>query len=84
MQTFEFIFTHGEVHELITALHRHRSRLGSKINYTERKIEQEGGAELKENDPARYDYLTNIVEFRIQRIATINKLLEELEKTETI
>ena len=73
-----------QLHELVTALHKNRSHIEARIRYNQRKAGTPEEIEKQATDPCRKLYLETIETCRRGRIATINGLLEILEKHETL
>lgn len=67
--------TPPQLHEIVTALHRNRCKIWSRLRHTEKQL-----IELPdESDPSRRLYLETIKTLRLERVAKIDALLQNLE-----
>lgn len=67
------------LHEIITSLHRNRSRVNARIRKEDRRMETEPVRDRMEADPAYKAYLEATRAARVQRIENINQLIHQFE-----
>ena len=70
--------TPPQLHEVITALHRNRSKIQQRMRWSERHMDTPEEQEKRACDPNRTLYMETIRTCREGRIATIDALLAEL------
>lgn len=75
--------TPPQQHEIITALHKNRSKIQQRINHNQRLADTPEELEKQAIDPTRKIYLDAMEACRKSRIATIDGLLAILEAQET-
>lgn len=75
----EITITPPELHELITALQRNKAKIGQRIRYNARKMQEPAEQARWATEPARKQYLETLQYCRAERIKTIDGLLAVLE-----
>lgn len=76
---YEIPVTPPQLHELITALHRNKSKIQQRIRHNERKMQQPEEQQRWAAEPARKLYLETLQQCRAERIKQIDGLLAILE-----